>query len=76
MSNAITTSSARGDRTSAGLAAGFARSIAAVVKTVDGWRARARQRQQLLSLDDHMLRDIGLTRSQVLFEVRKRPWQR
>ena len=30
------------------------------------WRERARQRRQLRSLNDRMLRDIGITRADVL----------
>ena len=33
------------------------------------WRERARQRRQLRSLNDRMLRDIGLTRADVLAEI-------
>ena len=40
------------------------------------WHERARQRRQLECLSDHMLRDIGLTRADVLAEATKRVWQR
>ena len=40
------------------------------------WHERARQRRQLECLSDHMLRDIGLTRADVLAEATKRFWQR
>ena len=40
-----------------------------------GWQERARQRRQLETLSDHMLRDIGLTRADVLAEATKRFWQ-
>ena len=40
------------------------------------WQERARQRGQLNCLSDHMLRDIGLTRADVLAEATKRFWQR
>ena len=39
------------------------------------WHERSRQRRQLECLSDHMLRDIGLTRSDVLAEATKRFWQ-
>lgn len=39
------------------------------------WHARARQRRQLLALDDRMLRDIGLTRADVLAESSKPFWR-
>ena len=34
----------------------------------------ARQRRRLKDLDDHMLRDIGVSRSQAEREARKAPW--
>jgi uncharacterized protein YjiS (DUF1127 family) len=39
------------------------------------WHERARQRRQLLTLNDHMLRDIGLTRADVLAESSKPFWR-
>jgi uncharacterized protein YjiS (DUF1127 family) len=39
------------------------------------WRERAQQRRQLERLNDHMLRDIGLTRADVLAEASKPFWQ-
>jgi uncharacterized protein YjiS (DUF1127 family) len=39
------------------------------------WQERAQQRRQLETLSDHMLRDIGLTRADVLAESTKRFWQ-
>ena len=39
------------------------------------WQERSRQRHQLASLSDHMLRDIGLTRADVMAETTKRFWQ-
>lgn len=38
------------------------------------WHERARQRRQLLMLDDRMLKDIGLTRADVDEEIRKPFW--
>jgi uncharacterized protein YjiS (DUF1127 family) len=40
------------------------------------WHERARARRHLECLSDHMLRDIGLTRADVLAEVTKPFWQR
>jgi uncharacterized protein YjiS (DUF1127 family) len=40
-----------------------------------GWRERARSRHLLLLLDDRMLRDVGLTRSDVDRECAKHFWQ-
>jgi uncharacterized protein YjiS (DUF1127 family) len=39
------------------------------------WQERARERQRLASLDEHMLRDLGLSRSQVYREIGKPFWQ-
>jgi uncharacterized protein YjiS (DUF1127 family) len=46
-----------------GMLAGPARHA---LRAVIGWRERACERHQLRSLDDRTLRDIGLTRSDVL----------
>ena len=42
---------------------------------VSTWGERARERRQLLSLDDHALRDIGLTRAEAEDEWRKPFWR-
>jgi uncharacterized protein YjiS (DUF1127 family) len=39
------------------------------------WQQRTRDRQQLQSLSDHMLRDIGLTRADVFLEASKPFWR-
>jgi uncharacterized protein YjiS (DUF1127 family) len=39
------------------------------------WLERARQRRHLLSLSDHMLRDIGLSRADVEGEAGKPFWR-
>ncbi|MEM7023904.1 MAG: DUF1127 domain-containing protein [Pseudomonadota bacterium] len=39
------------------------------------WRDRARQRRHLRSLNNHMLRDLGLTRADVLAESDKPFWR-
>ena len=39
------------------------------------WQERSRQRHHLASLSDHMLRDIGLSRADVMAEATKRFWQ-
>jgi uncharacterized protein YjiS (DUF1127 family) len=38
-------------------------------------RTRARSRDELLKLDDHMLKDIGVTRVDALYEARKPFWR-
>ncbi len=39
------------------------------------WHERARQRAALADLDEHRLRDIGLTKYDVARECAKLPWQ-
>jgi uncharacterized protein YjiS (DUF1127 family) len=45
------------------------------LRTVASWRARARQRSALAQLDDHLLRDIGVTRLQARQEASRPFWQ-
>jgi len=40
-----------------------------------GWRDRSRQRRTLMRLDDHLLHDIGLSRSDVEREASKPFWR-
>jgi hypothetical protein len=42
---------------------------------IDGF-ARARQRRALMALDDHLLKDIGISRADAVREWRKAPWRR
>jgi len=39
------------------------------------WRRRAADRRQLCDLDAHMLRDVGLSRGDVEFEINKPFWR-
>ena len=39
------------------------------------WQERSRQRHQLAALSDHLLRDIGLSRADIMAETTKRFWQ-
>ena len=39
------------------------------------WQQRSRDRRQLEALNDHMLRDIGLTRADVFAEASKPFWR-
>ena len=43
--------------------------------TVRLWQQRARGRQQLGTFDDHLLRDIGITRLQAEAEAQKPFWR-
>jgi uncharacterized protein YjiS (DUF1127 family) len=49
--------------------------LAAVIEEVMTWHERVRQRRQLQSLSDHMLRDIGIGRADVELEAAKPFWQ-
>ena len=40
-----------------------------------GWRRRARERRELASLDTRTIRDLGLSPSDVQFEVNKPFWR-
>jgi uncharacterized protein YjiS (DUF1127 family) len=49
-----------------------------LVRAVDGllaWQERVRQRRQLMQMDDHMLRDIGISRAEVFGETEKPFWR-
>jgi len=46
-----------------------------VLGTLREWRQRGRARRELAGLDDYLLHDIGLSRSQAQFESGKRFWQ-
>jgi uncharacterized protein YjiS (DUF1127 family) len=49
--------------------------LAAVIEQVLVWHERVRQRRQLQSLSDHMLRDLGLGRADVAAETSKPFWR-
>ena len=46
-----------------------------VVATLRQWRQRARARRELAGLDDYLLHDIGLSRSQAQYESGKPFWR-
>jgi uncharacterized protein YjiS (DUF1127 family) len=52
----------------------FMRSVRRVALKIRGWSERSRQRRALLELDDHHLKDIGLSRTEVMAEARKPFW--
>jgi uncharacterized protein YjiS (DUF1127 family) len=51
------------------------RAIERAVDAILTWRERVRMRRQLLSLDDRLLKDIGITRLQAQSEAEKPFWQ-
>jgi uncharacterized protein YjiS (DUF1127 family) len=46
-----------------------------LLRTLTTWHDRHRQRQRLADLNDHLLRDIGITRAQALAEHDKPFWR-
>ena len=46
-----------------------------LAERVIDWQERARQRAMLARLDDHLLRDLGLTRAEALREYEKPFWR-
>ena len=46
-----------------------------LLAVVDEWLRRSRTRNEIAELDDHLLRDIGLTRFDAVAESRKHFWQ-
>lgn len=49
--------------------------LARTVETALLWRDRARSRRMLATLDDHMMRDVGLDRAAVGSEIEKPFWR-
>ena len=48
---------------------------AGVLALMREWLLRSRTRNEIAELDDHLLRDIGLTRADAMVEARKLFWQ-
>ena len=53
----------------------WSRAVSRAIDLLLIWQQRARDRRQLESLSDHMLRDIGLTRADVYAEASKPFWR-
>lgn len=68
-------SAARFGRSAAQRAMGVAAMIGTVLEQMIAAHERWRQRQALLALDDHLLKDIGVSRVDVEREAAKRPWE-
>jgi uncharacterized protein YjiS (DUF1127 family) len=49
--------------------------LARVIKMLTAWRERSAQRQALAGLSEYQLHDIGLSRSQVSYEIEKPFWR-
>ncbi len=53
----------------------FLRALSAVADTVYLWQERAAQRAHLAALDDHRLKDLGISRAEALREAGKPFWR-
>jgi uncharacterized protein YjiS (DUF1127 family) len=42
---------------------------------VDTWRQRSKTRAQLAGMSSHLLKDIGISRGEALFELNKHFWE-
>jgi len=62
-------------RPTLGIGPAVRRGLERALATLELWRRRTRERHALLSLDDHILRDVGLTRREVELEGRKPFWR-
>jgi uncharacterized protein YjiS (DUF1127 family) len=62
----MTTATTLAVNAGAGLARRAAAAAAAVGNAVYRWYRRERDRRHVLQLDDHLLRDVGLTREEVV----------
>lgn len=58
-----------------GLRAGLCTFLSRCASVVLGWQERAFQRAALASLDDRMLKDIGLSRVDAVEEARRPFWK-
>ncbi len=58
------------------LPSGRARSpLSAILDRLLLWQERATQRHQLMTMEDHRLRDMGLTRAAIAHEINKPFWR-
>lgn len=55
---------------------GLSNLVNKTLETLRTWKERADQRRQLVTLDQRMLQDIGITRSEAIQEFRKSVWER
>ena len=60
---------------SRGFFGGIAHALGQAYRTLRIWQERREQRRHMLSLDDRLLRDIGLSRVQAQMEADKPFWR-
>jgi len=53
----------------------FAADFVKLVDVLASWQRRVRDRNQLAQMSDHMLKDVGLSRSDIETEIRKSFWR-
>lgn len=53
----------------------IAKTVAAALAQIRTWRERAQSRRALLRLDDHMLRDLGISRATAEFKGSQPFWR-
>jgi len=51
------------------------RDVMHLVRIVETWSQRARERRALMDLDDRMMKDIGISRADVFVESSKPFWR-
>jgi len=59
----------------AGHSGSFFRALGAAVDRIYLWQERAAQRAHLASLDDHRLKDLGISRAEAVQEAAKPFWR-
>ncbi len=59
----------------AGHSGSFFRALGAAVDRIYLWQERAAQRAHLASLDDHRLKDLGISRAEAVREAAKPFWR-
>lgn len=52
----------------------FTSLLSRMIEALYSWQTRASERHQLMTMDDRMLKDIGISRSQADEEARKPFW--
>jgi uncharacterized protein YjiS (DUF1127 family) len=63
----------RGEQT--GPARSFRRALSSALDKIYLWQERASQRAHLAALDDHLLKDLGISRAQAVQEAAKPFWR-
>ena len=73
--DAIDTVRSAGRIAPAGLGGSVRRAVVATVGLLLTWQQRARERHTLAAMDEHIMRDLGLSRVDVMVERDKPFWR-